>query len=232
MNLQPLRFAPLAVLLMLTPLAHAQAPVLSPAQQAARELQNQATTRDHQQMLDQLGITKLRPGPSGDPKSPDSANYDEARANPYPDWPDPLQLNNGKRVTSARVWREQRRQEIIEGFEREVLGRVPKNLPAVGWTQTPGTESTISGLPVRITTLTARVDNSAAPDIDVTFPVTLIKPQRQKRLMPTLVMFNFRPAGLPGRWTAGSITAHAHRRRLGDCAGRIPPPSRRTMAQD
>ena len=83
-----------AALLMLSTLASAQAPVLTPEQQAAREQQNQATARDHQQMLDQLGITKLRPGPSGDPKSPDSANYDEARANPYPDWPDPLRAQD------------------------------------------------------------------------------------------------------------------------------------------
>ena len=195
------RRAPLATLLLATLLlstqAHAQAPVLTPAQQAARELQNQVTARDHQQMLDQLGITKLRPGPSGDPKSPDSANYDEARANPYPDWPDPLRLNNGKRVTSAKIWRQQRRPEIIEDFEREVLGRVPKNLPAVSWSISPMIESTVGGLRVLITTHTAHVDNSAAPDIDVTFPVTLIKPQKQQRLMPTLIMFNFRPPTFP-----------------------------------
>ena len=50
---------------------------------------------------------------------------------------------------------------------------------------------------MRITTLTARVDNSAAPDIDVTFPVTLIKPSKQTRRMPTLIMFNFRPPTFP-----------------------------------
>jgi type II secretory pathway pseudopilin PulG len=198
MKLQAARIAPMAAaLLMLSSLANAQAPVLTPAQQAARELQNQETARDHQQMLDQLGITKLRPGPSGDAKSPDSANYDEAKANPYPDWPDPLRLNNGKPVTSAKVWRQQRRPEIIEDFEREVLGRVPKNVPAVNWTTTAATDSTIDGLPVRIATLTARVDNSAAPGIDVTFPVTLIKPPQQKRRMPTLIMFAFRPPTFP-----------------------------------
>ncbi|MEO8309272.1 MAG: acetylxylan esterase [Pseudomonadota bacterium] len=189
----------IAALLLLAPLAQAQAqaPIATPAQQAARELQNQATARDHQQMLDQLGITKLRPGPSGDPKSPDSANYDEAKANPYPDWPDPLRLNNGKRVTSAKIWQQQRRPEIIEHFEREVLGRVPKALPAVNWTVEPATQSTVGALPVRIQQLTARVDNRAAPDIDVTFPVTLIKPQKQKRLMPTLIMFGFSPPHFP-----------------------------------
>jgi len=35
-------------------------------------------------MMEQLGIDSLRPGKSGDPTSPISANYDESIANPYP----------------------------------------------------------------------------------------------------------------------------------------------------
>ena len=46
--------------------------------------------QDHQNMMDQLGIKALRPGPSGDEKAPNHANYDEAKANPYPNVPDPL----------------------------------------------------------------------------------------------------------------------------------------------
>jgi len=37
---------------------------------------------DHRAMMHELGITSLRPAPSGDPKAPKRANYDEARANP------------------------------------------------------------------------------------------------------------------------------------------------------
>jgi hypothetical protein len=33
-------------------------------------------------MMKQLGIKKLRPGPSGDEKAPNHANYDETIANP------------------------------------------------------------------------------------------------------------------------------------------------------
>lgn len=33
--------------------------------------------------MQQLGITKLRPGPSGNPDSPNAANTDESKANPY-----------------------------------------------------------------------------------------------------------------------------------------------------
>ena len=78
-------------------------------------------------MMDQLGIKALRPGPSGDEKAPNHANYDESKANPYPNIPDPLTLNNGEKVTTAAMWWDKRRPELVEMFEKEVYGRVPKN---------------------------------------------------------------------------------------------------------
>ncbi len=66
-----------------------------------------ATEADHQQMMQQLGITRLRKGPSGDEKAPDHANYDEALANPYPNYPDPLRMNDGAKVTTAAQWNTQ-----------------------------------------------------------------------------------------------------------------------------
>ena len=77
-------------------------------------------------MMDQLGIKALRPGPSGNEAAPNHANYDESKANPFPDLPDPLKLKNGKKVTTPDLWWNERRPEIVEDFEREVLGRVPK----------------------------------------------------------------------------------------------------------
>ena len=44
-----------------------------------------ATAADHRHMMEQLGITALRPGPSGNESAPNHANYDEALANPYPE---------------------------------------------------------------------------------------------------------------------------------------------------
>src|SRR5437763_9978596 len=84
--------------------------------------------QDHQNMMEQLGIEALRPGPSGNENAPNHANYDEAKANPFPDLPDTLTLKSGKKVTSAEMWSAQRRPEIVEDFEREVLGRVPKGV--------------------------------------------------------------------------------------------------------
>src|ERR687887_1929296 len=95
-----------------------------------------ATEQDHRNMMEQLGIRALRPGPSGNESAPNHANYDESLANPYPNLPDPLTLKNGKKVTNADMWWKQRRPEIVEDFDREVLGRVPKNVPKVNWSVT------------------------------------------------------------------------------------------------
>src|SRR5262245_22788747 len=91
--------------------------------------------QDHQQMMEQLGIQALRPGPSGNEQDPNHANYDEEKANPFPVLPEPLRFRNGQRVTSARQW-PRRRTEIVEDFEREVYGRIPPNVPKVAWTIT------------------------------------------------------------------------------------------------
>src|ERR1700722_6822269 len=90
--------------------------------------------QDQKNMLDQLGIKALRPGASGNENAPNHANYDEAKANPWPDYPDPLTLKSGQKVTSADMWWKKRRPEIVADFENEAYGRIPKNVPKVTWT--------------------------------------------------------------------------------------------------
>ena len=150
-------------------------------------------------MLDQLGIKKLRPGPSGQPGLTNSANYDPAKANPYPDLPDPLTLRTGQKVTTAEIWWKQRRPEIVEGFEREVLGRVPKNVPAVKWTVTAqAVDRVVGGLPVIAKQLVGHVDNSDFPSIDVDIQMTLVTPANAKGPVPVLMMFaGFGGGGFP-----------------------------------
>src|SRR5215472_11293178 len=48
---------------------------------------NWSASQDHKNMMQQLGIVRLRPGPGGQPGATNSANYDEAKANPFPDLP-------------------------------------------------------------------------------------------------------------------------------------------------
>src|ERR1041385_2090105 len=71
------------------------------------------TDQDHKNMMEQLSITRLRPGRSPQPGLTNSANYDPEKANPYPDLPDPLTLKNGQKVTTAAMWWQQRRPEIV-----------------------------------------------------------------------------------------------------------------------
>ena len=99
-------------------------------------------------MLEALKITSLRPGANpNNPQAPNAVNYDESKANPYSKLPDPLVLKNGKKVTTARMWRQQRRPEIVEDFDREVYGRVPKNAHKVTWEATT-TKETKFDIPV------------------------------------------------------------------------------------
>lgn len=89
--------------------------------------------QDHQRIMDLLHIKALRRGADGDPKSPNAANYDESKADPNPKVPDPLLLKSGKKVTNAEMWWQDRRPEIVEDFDREIYGRVPRiRLPCIG----------------------------------------------------------------------------------------------------
>src|SRR5215813_8432007 len=85
--------------------------------QQAPEPKNWTAADDHQNMMQQLGIKALRPGPSGNEKAPNHANYDESLANPFPKLPDVLTLKNGKKVKSAKDWWTKRRPEIVEDFD-------------------------------------------------------------------------------------------------------------------
>jgi lysophospholipase L1-like esterase len=173
---------------------------LTPEQQAERRALQEATRKDHQQMLEQLKITSLRPGANpNDPKAPNAVNYDEAKANPYPKLPDPLVLKNGKRVTSAKVWWDKRRPEIVEDFDREVYGRVPKNVPAVKWKIVSTVNETKFGIPVTTKQIVGHIDNSAYPEITVDIQLTLTTPANALGPVPVMMEFGFprRPANAP-----------------------------------
>ncbi len=165
----------------------------------APEPLNWTAQQDHQNMKDQLGIKALRPGPSGKPDAPNAANYDPAKANPYPDLPDPLILKNGDKVTTAETWWKQRRPEIVEDFEREIYGRVPKDVPKVTWTITnQATDRVVGDLPVVAKQLVGHVDNAACPSIKVDIQMTLVTPADAKGPVPVLMMFGgFGGSGFP-----------------------------------
>ena len=103
--------------------------------------------QDHQRVLELLHISSLRAGPDSDPASRNAANFDESKANPYPSLPNPLVLENGEKVTTVRMWRARRRPQILEDFDREIYGRVPKQTPRVNWEVTGATRQVVGGVP-------------------------------------------------------------------------------------
>ena len=147
------------------------------------------TQDDHRHMQQQLGITALRPGPSGQPDAPNAANTDEALANRYPDWPELLRLDNGQTVATAEQWWQQRRPEIVAVFEREVVGRVPASVPAVNWVQSETATGTLAGKTVQGRQFIGHVDNSAHPDIEVNIDLSVVLPADAKEPVPLIVMF-------------------------------------------
>ena len=145
--------------------------------------------QDRQNMMDQLGIKALRPGPSGNEKAPNHANYDAAKANPFPNIPDPLIMNDGQKVTSAKAWWEQRRPELVEMYSKYVYGRVPANVPKVTWTVTAVDRERLGFTPVIAKDIVGLVDNSTTPAISVRLHMTLVTPADAKGPVPVLMMF-------------------------------------------
>ena len=152
------------------------------------EPKNWTAAQDHQQMMEQLGIKALRPGPSGNEQDANHANYDNANANPFPKLPDVLTLESGRRVTTREQWTK-RRAEIVELFDREVFGRVPRTVPRVTWTVSATDTGTIAGHRVIGKQLVGHVDNSAYPLLSVDIPATLVLPADAKGRAPVMIMF-------------------------------------------
>src|SRR5690606_24031960 len=144
--------------------------------QAARDSIARLSAQDHEQMKKQLGITvPNRPGPSGNPQAPNAANRDESKVNRYT-LPDPLVLNNGQAVKTAKDWWEKRRPEIVEDFDREIYGRLPENIPSVTWKVVSEKDTTEGNYPIKEKTLLGVVDNSSYPAIKVEIQLVLATP--------------------------------------------------------
>lgn len=143
-----------------------------------------AGDQDHKNMMEQLGIRALRPGANPN----DQSTFDEATANRWP-LPELMTMKNGKRVTSAKQW-PARRAEIAEAFEREVYGRIPKNVPKVTWTVAETTRGELAGVPTITKKLVGHVDNSAYPALTVDIQASVTTPANAAGPVPVMVEFD------------------------------------------
>ena len=113
-------------------------------------------------------------------------NYDESQTGSYT-LPDPLLLQNGKRVTKAKSWKQKRRLEILEMIRANQYGRVPENkLKPVFDIFDKGTlayDKTVLRKQVRI--------YFAEDDQDQYMDVLLYLPESVQGPVPLMLMINF-----------------------------------------
>lgn len=169
--------------------AWSQTAALQPGNSSYPAVVNMSSDQARKDMMDQLGIKALRPGPSADASAPNHANYDEALANPYPQLPDLLVMKNGKKVSSAELWTNQRRAEVAEDLEREIYGRVPKYVPPVKWTVKITDREFVGRTPVIAKQVVGHVDNRSYPLVNIDINMMLVLPTNVKGPVPVLMMF-------------------------------------------
>ncbi len=170
-----------------------------------------SASEDHQRLMDLLHVTEFRRSRV--------SNYDESKANPYPDLPDPLTLNNGKKVTTARQWWNRRRPEILEQFDREIYGRTPRVTPKVKWEVASVTNRVVtnatSSFHVVEKELRGHVDNSRYTNISLTIQLTLTLPADAAGPSPVILVLS------PG---SGSVVVSGHPPYGGGPSTNGPPP--------
>ncbi|MFO0808955.1 MAG: GDSL-type esterase/lipase family protein [Gemmataceae bacterium] len=199
MRLSPVRMvAAVLIVYSLSPTADADDPPKPPMTLTAQQ--------DRQLMLDQLKIpaAAMRRGPSGmNPQAPDFQNTDEAKANPWPHLPEMMVTKSRKPIDSAEAWWNVRRPEIVEYFDAEVYGRMPKEIPKVTWEIAPPNEGGGKaggfggfgggGGPPPVPSVTKRlvgkVDNAAYPAISVNIQLTLTLPENASGPIPVMMDF-------------------------------------------
>jgi len=164
-------------------------PLFAQFSQQNRDRINRLSNADHKLMMDKLGISSIRRGPSGNPKAPDAANTDEAKVKPY-FLPNPLEFNDGSKVTKPEQW-QARRAEIKELFDREIYGRLPNNIPSVNWKVISVKDTTDGDFPVKIKQLEGVVDNSSYPAIEVVIKLTVGTPAKAEKSVPLIMEFGF-----------------------------------------
>ena len=166
----------------LVPVSFAQATPTAPVQLTAEQ--------DRQRMMDLLHIVSLRPG--ADAYKTDSPNYaifDEAKVDHNYTLPEVLTTFGGKKVTNAEIWWKVRRPELVEFFDREINGRVPKNTPKVTWEVISTTREMAGDVPVITKKLVGHVDNSIDPAITVNIDLTVSTPADAKGPVPVILEF-------------------------------------------
>ena len=165
---------------------------IPPARSQCKVVQMTAA-QARQRMMNLLHIKALRPGYNGDPKAPNAANYDEAKAGPFSKIPNALVLSDGKRVTSAAEWWKVRRPQLVTLFNRDIYGYVPKNIPPVQWRVVSVKHEVNGKVPVITKQLVGHVQNPHCPSLQVNIQLALSTPANAKGPVPVIMNLDISP---------------------------------------
>jgi hypothetical protein len=114
------------------------------------------------------------------------SNYTEARVKPYT-LPDPLVTFDGRRVTTAEVWAEERRPEILKFYRTEIYGRIPDNAPKVTWEVTETDSAARNGTAVLRRVVGRMSDRPDGPRLTL----TVLSPAKADKPVPVLLSLTF-----------------------------------------
>ena len=113
-------------------------------------------------------------------------NYDEAKM-PHYTLPDPLQLANGKRITTKEEWMQQQRPAMLQLFADNVYGRMPGKPKDMHFVVTSIDSAALGGKAIRKQVTIFFTRASAEPSMEV----LLYLPSNLKTPVPVFMGLNF-----------------------------------------
>lgn len=111
---------------------------------------------------------------------------EESKIPPY-NLPDPLVMQDGKKVSEARGWKEQRRPEIMGLFEKHIYGKTPTQKPKMTFKTVGGDSRALGGKAIRkeVSTLFGEKKDGPKMDLLIYLPANATKP------VPAFLGLNF-----------------------------------------
>jgi PelA/Pel-15E family pectate lyase len=118
--------------------------------------------------------------------TPRRANHDEAKVAPYV-LPDPLRLEDGRRVASAQGWERDRRPELLRLFESQVYGRFPPAPKIFRWRVVREEAQAMDGLATRRDVVLDLPEPGSSEPSTPVLRFTVFIPNRVEQPVPAFV---------------------------------------------
>ncbi len=113
-------------------------------------------------------------------------NYDESKVPEYA-LPDPLTMEDGREVTTAQMWCEERRPEVLQLFEEHVYGKSLGPPPALRFEVFEQSEDALDGQAIRKQVRVHFVEEDDGPSMDI----LIYLPREVEGPVPLFVGLNF-----------------------------------------